>query len=47
MTKNPKEAVPDQTVITSVEKIGEESEKHAYVLFLSGPLVGKLHHLDE
>ena len=47
MAKKNKEETADQTVITSVEKLGEPGEKHAYILFLSGPLVGKLHHLEE
>lgn len=37
----------DQTVVTQLEKIESSGEKHAYILFLSGPLVGKLHQLNE
>lgn len=37
----------DQTVVTQLEKIESSGEKHAYILFLSGPLVGKLHQLND
>ena len=49
MTKEDKgkKDTSDQTVITSVEKLGGAGEKNAYILFLSGPLVGKLHQLEE
>lgn len=41
-----KQPTVDRTVVTSVEKI-EEGEKSAFILFLAGPLVGKLHELKE
>lgn len=37
----------DQTVVTSIERLPVEGEKNAYILFLSGPLVGKLQLLKE
>ena len=37
----------EKTVITSVGKVEEVGEKHAYILFLSGPLVGKLQELKD
>lgn len=37
----------DQTAVTHVGKIETGGEKNAYILFLSGPLVGKLHPLEE
>lgn len=37
----------EKTVITQVGRIEETGEKNAYILFLSGPLVGKLHPLKE
>ena len=44
--KNPKETT-DQTIVTKVEKLESAGEKKAYILFLSGPLVGKLQPLQE
>lgn len=44
---SPKKEVIEKTVVTTVGKIEEVGEKHAYILFLSGPLVGKLHELKE
>ncbi|MDO8493772.1 MAG: GGDEF domain-containing protein [Deltaproteobacteria bacterium] len=35
----------EQTIVTSVDKLQAPGEKSAYILFLSGPLVGKLHPL--
>ncbi len=44
MTKD----VADRTVITAVHHIDPNSEaKRAYILFLTGPLVGKIHLLEE
>lgn len=37
----------DKTVITSVSKMDTNGEKGAFILFLSGPLVGKLHQLQD
>lgn len=42
----PKETT-EKTVVTNVGKIETTGEKNAYILFLSGPLVGKLHQLVE
>lgn len=36
----------ESTVVTPIPEIGKK-EKHAYIVFLSGPLVGKIHLLDE
>ena len=48
MKKKNKKEITEQTVVTSVEKLQTGGgEKHAYILFLSGPLVGKLHHLED
>lgn len=44
MTK--KSETAEKTVVTQVGKIEEPGEKNAYILFLSGPLVGKLHALQ-
>lgn len=44
MTKDP----ADRTVITAIHHIDPNSEpKRAYILFLTGPLVGKIHLLEE
>lgn len=37
----------EKTVVTQVGKVEAPGEKNAYILFLSGPLVGKLHALQE
>lgn len=37
----------EKTVITSVEQLPTTDEKNAYILFLSGPLVGKICLLEE
>lgn len=42
-----KKDVADTTVVTKVGKVEGLGEKNAYILFLSGPLVGKLHPLQE
>ncbi|MBI2083886.1 MAG: GGDEF domain-containing protein [Deltaproteobacteria bacterium] len=42
------EETHDETVITPVPQLDEDKkEKHAYIVFLSGPLVGKIHLLEE
>lgn len=43
--KNPKDTA-EKTIITQVTKLPDESTKKAYILFLSGPLIGKLLHLQ-
>ncbi len=42
-----KEDVHDQTVVTSIPELAKEKDKHAYIIFLSGPLLGKLHLLEQ
>ena len=37
----------EQTVVTNIPTGGDEKEKHAYIIFLSGQLVGKIHLLEE
>lgn len=37
----------DQTVVTKMPELSKEKEKHAYVIFLSGPLMGKIHLLGD
>lgn len=37
----------DRTVVTSIQKVDTPEGKRAYILFLAGPLVGKLHLLEE
>lgn len=37
-----KQETAEKTIITQVERVEEIGEKHAYILFLAGPLVGKL-----
>lgn len=37
----------DQTVVTAIPDWEKEKEKHAYVVFLSGPLMGKILLLEE
>ncbi len=44
--KDNKEPV-EKTIITQLTKFDEEQVKKAYVLFLSGPLIGKLLHIQE
>ncbi len=39
--------VVDKTVITSIEKLDEIIDRRAYILFLSGPLQGKLYCLEK
>lgn len=41
------ESSHDSTVITSIEKLETDQDRKAYVLFLSGPLQGKLYCLDQ
>ncbi|MBI4127030.1 MAG: GGDEF domain-containing protein [Deltaproteobacteria bacterium] len=41
------ESSHDSTVITSIEKLEADQDRKAYVLFLSGPLQGKLYCLDQ
>ncbi|QQR80193.1 MAG: GGDEF domain-containing protein [Deltaproteobacteria bacterium] len=36
----------DQTIVTSIPDLNNEKEKHAYIIFLSGPLMGKIHLLS-
>lgn len=44
--KEPKDVV-EKTIITQVTKLEDLSQKKAYILFLSGPLIGKLLQLKE
>jgi len=44
--KDPKDFA-EKTIITKVTKLDEISQKQAYILFLSGPLIGKLFQLKE
>lgn len=37
----------DQTIITKISGLKKEKEKHAYIIFLSGPLMGKIHLMEE
>lgn len=37
----------DQTVVTPIPGLDSKKEKHAYIVFLSGPLMGKIHLLEE
>lgn len=37
----------DQTAITAIPEWEREKSKHAYIIFLSGPLMGKIHLLEE
>src|SRR5262245_23605427 len=37
---------PEKTIITSIDG-DKEKEKHFYIIFLSGPLMGKMHLLEE
>ncbi len=42
------EVSAEHTIVTSIERMGAtEAHKNAYILFLTGPLVGKLHMLAE
>lgn len=41
------EEAVDKTVVTKIEKIEKPSEREAYILFMSGPLQGKLHCLEK
>ncbi len=37
----------EQTLVTPFASLEETKEKHAYIIFLSGPLMGKLHLLEK
>ena len=37
----------DKTVVTSIERVGKPEEEKAYILFISGPLIGKMYLLDQ
>jgi diguanylate cyclase (GGDEF)-like protein len=41
------EETVDKTVVTKIEKIEKPTEREAYILFMSGPLQGKLHCLEK
>lgn len=45
--KKQEEEVVDKTVVTSIEKFEDICDRRAYILFLSGPLQGKLHCLEK
>lgn len=47
MPKKDSKEPAEKTIITQLTKLDDGSEKRAYILFLSGPLVGKLHNLQE
>lgn len=47
MTEKKEKDIAEKTIITKVTKIDDESTKKAYILFLSGPLIGKLLQLNE
>ena len=47
MPKKDAKDVAEKTIITNVTKLPEETTKKAYVLFLSGPLIGKLLNLKD
>jgi diguanylate cyclase (GGDEF)-like protein len=40
------ESSPEKTIITSIDG-DREKDKHFYIIFLSGPLMGKMHLLEE
>lgn len=42
----PEKDFEDQTIVTSIPDLNPEKEKHAYIIFLSGPLMGKIHLLS-
>lgn len=51
-TKKPQHADEDseafeQTVVTSIEKVSMPGDEKAYILFISGPLIGKMYLLDQ
>lgn len=46
MAKKEKDTA-EKTIITQVTKLEDEGQKKAFILFLSGPLIGKLLHLRE
>lgn len=37
----------DQTIITKIPDLKKDGDKQAYIVFLSGPLMGKIHLLEE
>ncbi len=41
------EDFPDETIVTTIPNFGKEKDKRAYIIFLSGPLVGKILLLEE
>ena len=42
----PERDFEDQTIVTSIPDLNPEKDKHAYIIFLSGPLMGKIHLLS-
>jgi diguanylate cyclase (GGDEF)-like protein len=44
---NSKEDLSDRTVITSIEKVSIPHDEKAYILFISGPLIGKMYLLED
>jgi diguanylate cyclase (GGDEF)-like protein len=47
MAKKDQKETAEKTIITQVTKFEEASPKKVYIIFLSGPLIGKLYHLQE
>lgn len=37
----------DKTIVTSIEKVDLKGEEKAYILFISGPLIGKMYLLEQ
>lgn len=53
MADNPKDTVKkdedsfEHTIITSIEKVSQPKDERAYILFISGPLIGKMYLLED
>ncbi|HPW45236.1 MAG TPA: GGDEF domain-containing protein [bacterium] len=43
----PEEELSERTVVTSIEKVSIPVDEKAYILFISGPLIGKMYLLED
>ncbi len=46
-SSTPPHETDDQTIITQIPDFKKDKEKQAYIVFLSGPMMGKIHLLEE
>jgi len=45
-TLDDREDISERTIVTSIEKVSEPEDRRAYILFIAGPLIGKMYLLD-